>query len=380
MIIPFNKPFLTGNEVGNIIKAHKLGHFSGDGFFTKKIHHYLESNFNINKSLLTHSCTAALEMMAILIDCKKGDEIIMPSYTFVSTANAFALRGATPVFVDVRRDTLNINENLIEDAITKNTKAIIAVHYAGVSCEMDYLRLIAKANNLFLFEDAAQAFFSKFKNLPLGSLGDLGAFSFHETKNVMSGEGGALLINNSSFHKMAEIIREKGTNRSEFLRGSVDKYTWRNLGSSFLPSEITAAFLWAQFCFAEELTKKRLEIWNRYHANLKYLEDIGLISRPTIPTDCTHNAHMYYIVLQEEISRCKLLNLLHQSGIHAVSHYEPLHLSPAGSTYGRNSGKLTVTEFIAPKLIRLPLWIGLSYDQIDYICDSLKICISNTKK
>lgn len=379
MLIPFNKPFLTGQEFENIVVAHKKGHFSGDGYFTKQVHSKLESYFNVTRGLLTHSCTAALEMMALLINCKDGDEIIMPSYTFVSTANAFALRGAKPVFVDIRRDTLNIDENLIEAAITKKTKAIVVVHYAGVACEMDKICNLAKKYNLYLLEDAAQAIMSKYKNLPLGSIGDLGSFSFHETKNIMCGEGGALLINNQDFIRTAEIIREKGTDRSEFLRGSVDKYTWRNIGSSFLPSEITAAFLWAQFCQMDNLTQMRMSIWERYHSNLELLEVSDLITRPVIPSTCLHNSHMYYIVLDKKISRRKVLDFLVGLGIQAVSHYEPLHLSPGGLKYAKVSDDLPVTESIAPRIIRLPLWIGLTEEKVDMICKRLADGISQSK-
>lgn len=286
--IPFVKTFLTGKEIEYISQLKTL---CGDGAFTKRCHQWLEKQSGAQKVLLTHSCTAALEMAAILIDIQPGDEVIMPSYTFVSTANAFVLRGGVPVFVDIRPDTLNINEQLIEAAITSKTKAIVPVHYAGVACEMDTILAIAKKHNLYIIEDAAQGVMAYYKNKPLGAIGDLGAFSFHETKNIISGEGGALLINDTAFIEMAEIIREKGTDRSRFLMGQVDKYTWQNVGSSYLPSELIAAFLYAQLEQAQTITDMRLKIWNAYHQYFEEAEQQGLLQRPTIPSDCQHNAH-----------------------------------------------------------------------------------------
>ena len=298
MKIPFNKPHLTHKEMGYISNAHALGQLSGDGYYTKMCHKWFENNLGAKKALLTHSCTAALEMTAILSEIAPGDEVIMPSYTFVSTANAFVLRGGVPVFVDIREDTLNIDEKLIEQAITKKTKAIAVVHYAGVACEMDTILRIAKKHKLIVIEDAAQAFPAKYKNKFLGSIGDMGTYSFHETKNVISGEGGALILNNPKFIKRAEIIREKGTNRSQFLEGKIDKYTWVDIGSSYLPGEIISAFLMGQLENAMEITEKRLKIWNTYHKELEKLELEHKLRRPIIPKTCEHNAHMYYILLQ----------------------------------------------------------------------------------
>ena len=297
MIIPFNKPFLTGKELYYIAEAHALGQLAGDGHFTKLCSNWLEHRTGCHKALLTHSCTAALEMAAILADIQPGDEVIMPSYTFVSTANAFVLRGGVPVFVDIRPDTLNIDESLIEAAITAKTKAIVPVHYAGVACEMDAIMDIANRHKLLVIEDAAQGVLANYKGRALGSIGHLGCYSFHETKNIISGEGGALLINDPALIERAEIVREKGTNRSNFFRGQVDKYTWVDIGSSYLPGEIIAAFLWAQMQEADVITNRRLAIWNNYHNMFEALEQAGRILRPVIPVGCEHNAHMYYLLL-----------------------------------------------------------------------------------
>lgn len=360
MKTPFNKPYMTGKEFDYIRIAHENSHLAGDGPFTQKCHRWLENYSNAKCALLTHSCTAGLEMSALLIDIQAGDEIIMPSYTFVSTANAFVLRGAVPVFVDIREDTLNIDENLIEAAITSKTKAIVPVHYAGVACEMDSILAIAKKYKLIVIEDAAQGMMANYKGQALGNLGDLGTYSFHETKNVISGEGGALLINRQEFVERAEIIREKGTDRSRFFRGQVDKYTWQSIGSSFLPGELIAAFLWAQLEQAKEITKKRLSLWDRYHELLKESETSALLRRPIIPAECQQNGHMYYVLLREDVSRDKVLAKLAQAGINAVFHYIPLHLSPAGRKLGRSSGSLTLTDDLSSRLIRLPLWVGLT--------------------
>ena len=297
--IGFNIPFLTGNEFRNIKIACDSLHLSGDGSFTRECHDWLENNINCKKALLTHSCTGALEMSALLLDIRRGDEIIMPSYTFVSTANAFVLRGGVPVFIDIRPDTLNIEEKQIEKAITPKTKAIVVVHYAGVSCEMDSILEIAKRHNLFVIEDAAQGIIASYKGKPLGSMGDFGCLSFHETKNIHCGEGGALLINNAKYIERAEIIREKGTNRSKFFRGEVDKYKWVDIGSSYLPGELTAAFLSAQLKEAENITKERLNIWNAYHEIFHDLENTDLIRRPIVPLHCKHNGHIYYLLLNK---------------------------------------------------------------------------------
>lgn len=357
--IPFNKPYMTGHELEHIAQAHANGHLSGDGMFTKKCHAWLEARSGAHKALLTHSCTAALEMAAILADIQPGDEIIMPSYTFVSTANAFVLRGGVPVFVDIRPDTLNIDETLIEAAITERTKAIVPVHYAGVACEMDTIMDIARRRNLLVIEDAAQGIMSTYKGRPLGSIGHMGAYSFHETKNITSGEGGALLINDARFAERAEIIREKGTNRGQFFRGQVDKYTWVDAGSSYLPSELTAAFLWAQMEEAERITQMRLEIWRRYHEALAQFERAGLIRLPHVPENCLHNAHMYYILLSSLEKRTEVIERLKRNGVHPVFHYVPLHSSPAGTKFARVSGELRHTVNLADRLLRLPLWVEL---------------------
>ena len=370
-MIPFNKPYMTGKELFYIAEAHFNGMLSGDGPFTKKCHHWLEQKTGSPKALLMHSCTAALEASAILLDLNPGDEIIMPSYTFVSTANAFVLRGAVPVFVDIRPDTMNIDELKIEQAITSRTKAIVPVHYAGVSCEMDTIMAIAKQYNLLVIEDAAQGIMSTYKGKALGSIGDLGTLSFHETKNIICGEGGALLVNNNSLSERAEIIREKGTNRSQFFRGNVDKYTWCDLGSSYLTGELNAAFLWAQMEEATTITEKRRHIWDIYHKQLKSLEHDKYIVRPTIPVDCTHNAHMYYIVLSNLNVRSALIKYLKEQNINSVFHYVPHHSSPAGEQFSRTSGSMKVTDTISDNLLRLPLWVGMTDDQVFNICDSI---------
>lgn len=374
-MIPFNKPYMTSKELYYIAEA-KLGNMlAGDGPFTKRCHEWLEMKSSCNKALLTHSCTAALEMAALLLDIEPGDEIIMPSYTFVSTANAFVLRGGVPVFVDIREDTLNIDERLIESAITPRTRAIVPVHYAGVACEMDTIMAIAKQYGLFVVEDAAQGVMSTYKGRPLGSIGELGAYSFHETKNVISGEGGALLVNNPSLAMRAEIIREKGTDRSRFFRGKVDKYTWQEVGSSFLPGELTAAFLYAQLEEAERITNERLVIWKRYHEMLEHLERKGLLRRPIIPNECQHNAHMYYVLLAPEIDRQMVLDELKKNNVYSVFHYVPLHSSPGGKRYGRTHGELEVTDMLSERLIRLPLWVGLTNEQQEYIVKVLTCAI-----
>jgi dTDP-4-amino-4,6-dideoxygalactose transaminase len=361
--IPFNKPYMTGKELFYIAQAHHNMMLAGDGPFTKKCHRWLEDTTGASKALLTHSCTAALEMAAILADIRPGDEVIMPSYTFVSTANAFVLRGAVPVFVDIRPDTLNIDESLIEAAITPRTRAIVPVHYAGVACEMDQIMEIAARNGLLVIEDAAQGIMSTYKGRPLGSIGHMGAYSFHETKNIISGEGGALLINDERLTERAEIVREKGTNRSQFFRGQVDKYTWVDLGSSYLPGELIAAFLWAQMEDAESLTMRRMAIWTNYHQALLPLENDGSLRRPVIPASCKHNAHMYYVIFPSLELRTGAIEHLKAAGINAVFHYVPLHDSPFGKTCGRSVGKMEVTRFAADRLLRLPMWLGLEEHQ-----------------
>lgn len=362
---------MTGKELWNIAQAHTNNNLAGDGEYTAKCNAWLEKENETKKALLTHSCTAALEMCALLGNIKLGDEVIMPSYTFVSTANAFVLRGATPVFVDIRPDTLNIDETLIESAITNKTKAIVPVHYAGVSCDMDMIMDIADRYNLLVIEDAAQGIMSSYKGRPLGSIGHMGALSFHETKNIISGEGGAILVNDEKFADRAEIIREKGTNRSQFFRGEVDKYTWVDIGSSYLPGEIIAAFLWAQMEEAGEITNKRLEIWDFYHKSLINLENAGLIRRPYVPQECTQNAHMYYVILSNDINREEVLREMESRGVKSVFHYVPLHKSPAGEKYARTHGELSVTESISEQLLRLPLWVGMPKEHQVQVIDTL---------
>jgi len=365
--IPFNCPYLVGNELSNIAQAHANGQLAGDGPFTKRCSAWLEKHAGCSKALLTHSCTAALEMAAILADVQPGDEVILPSYTFVSTANAFVLRGGVPVFVDIRPDTLNLDESKIEEAITAKTKAIVPVHYAGVACEMDTILDIARRQDLLVIEDAAQGVMSTYKDKPLGSLGDLGCYSFHETKNIISGEGGALLVNTPELSERAEIIREKGTNRSRFFRGQVDKYTWVDLGSSYLPSEVIAAFLAAQLDHAKEITDRRLSIWNTYHDSFSHLEVSGRVRRPTIPTDCQHNAHMYYLLLDNLEDRTCFIDKMKQSGIGCVFHYVPLHSAPYGLSHARALGDLAITEDLSQRLVRLPLWAGLEGEQQEHV-------------
>lgn len=372
--ISFNKPFTTGKEQRYIEEAIANSHLSGEGAFTKKCHLWLENRIGCQKALLTHSCTAALEMAAILADIQPGDEIIMPSYTFVSTANAFVLRGGVPVFVDIREDTLNIDETKIEMAITSKTKAIVPVHYAGVACEMDVIMAIAKKYNLLVIEDAAQGIMAKYKGRPLGSIGHLAAISFHETKNIISGEGGALLINDDRFMERAEIIREKGTNRSKFFRGQVDKYTWVDIGSSYLPSELTAAFLWAQLEQSDSLINRRLDIWNTYHRAFSELEQLSTgVRRPIVPEECEHNGHLYYLLLPNLALRTMLMAKLNELNIQTVFHYVPLHSSPAGLKYGRTHKILPVTESISERLIRMPLWLGIEPELPSIIEQVLKI-------
>lgn len=373
-MIPFNKPFMTGEEMHNIAEAHAHGHLSGDGPFTKRCHKWLEDRTGASKALLTHSCTAALEMAALLLDLQPGDEIIMPSFTFVSTANAFVLRGAVPVFVDVRPDTFNIDERLIEEAITERTRAVCVVHYAGVSCEMDAISQIANRHGLAVIEDAAQGIMSTYKGKPLGTIGDLGALSFHETKNIICGEGGALLCRDASYAERAEIIREKGTNRSRFFRGQVDKYTWVDVGSSFLPGEVTAAFLAAQMAAAEDITQRRLAIWNTYHAWALSHEAAGHLQRPVVPDHCTHNAHMYQILLPDLDARTRFIEGMRGKGVNPVFHYIPLHSSPAGLKFGRYERALEVTDSISNRLVRFPLWLGLE-PELDRVIDAADQCL-----
>jgi len=361
MQIPFNKPYVTGKELAYISETFSNNRLSGDGPFTRKCQAWLEQATGSRKALLTHSCTAALEMAAMLADIGPGDEVIMPSYTFVSTANAFVLRGGVPVFVDIRRDTLNIDESLIEAAITPKTKAIVPVHYAGVGCDMDTIMSIAERHDLVVIEDAAQGAMASYKGRPLGSIGHLAAISFHETKNLISGEGGALFINDPRFLERAEIIWEKGTNRKKFFRGQVDKYSWVDIGSSFLPSELTAAFLWAQLEEAGDITRRRLTLWESYHRSFSDLEEKGSLQRPFVPPSCTHNAHMYYLILRDLQTRTAALANLRRNGVDAIFHYVPLHDSHAGRQFGRACGDMSATIDMSGRLIRLPLWVGLDH-------------------
>ena len=363
MTIPFNRPHMTGKELWYIAQAHQGGQLAGDGPFTKKCHVWLEKRTGARKALLTHSCTAALEMTAMLAGIGPGDEVIMPSFTFVSTANAFVLRGATPVFVDIRPDTLNIDETRIEAAITPRTKAIAVVHYAGVGCEMEAIMDIAERHKLLIIEDAAQGLMARYKGRALGTFGQLSTLSFHETKNVVSGEGGALLINDLEFVERAEIIREKGTNRSQFFRGQVDKYTWVEVGSSYLPGEIIAAFLWAQLEEATPITTQRLVLWERYHEAFADLEAQDKIRRPVVPQYCEHNAHMYYLLLPSLEARTRFISSLKARDVQAVFHYVPLHNAPAGQKYGRVAGSMQHTDSLSDRLVRLPLWGDLGKDQ-----------------
>lgn len=361
--IPFNRPHMTGREIGYIAEAHGLGHLSGDGAFSRRCARWLERQAGAARAILVHSATAALEMAAILAEIGPGDEVIMPSFTFVSTANAFVLRGAVPIFVDIRADTLNLDERLIEAAITPRTRAIVAVHYGGVACEMDAIMAIAARHGLTVVEDAAQGQMATYRGRPLGGIAPLAAYSFHETKNVISGEGGALLVNDGSLADRAEIIGTKGTNRNAFLRGEVDKYTWVDIGSSFHPGELVAAFLWAQMEEADAITARRLAIWDGYHFAFAEAEAAGHLRRPVVPAHCRHNAHLYYLLLPSAESRGGFIERMREHGIHCVFHYVPLHDAPAGRRYGRAHGNLAVTTDIAGRVVRLPLWLGLELHQ-----------------
>jgi dTDP-4-amino-4,6-dideoxygalactose transaminase len=372
--IPFNRPYLTGRERQYIDQASENRHLAGDGPFTKKCNARLQDLTGARKALLTHSCTAALEMAAILSGVEPGDEVIMPSYTFVSTANAFVLRGAVPVFVDIRADTLNLDEDQVDDAITPRTRVIAPVHYAGVGCEMDALLDVARRRGLLVVEDAAQGVGASYRNSSLGTIGHMGCLSFHETKNVVSGEGGALLINDERFCERAEIIREKGTNRSQFFRGEVDKYTWVDIGSSYLPSDLIAAFLLAQLEREAEINRCRREIWARYHQAFADLERSERVRRPVVPGHVQHNAHMYYLLLPDLETRTLVAADLKERGVSAVFHYVPLHDSPAGRRYGRAHGSLSVTSDVADRLLRLPLWPDMDV-HVDEICAMVRSSI-----
>ena len=370
--VPFNLPTLVGNEFEYMRQALQAAHLSGNGHFTALCQKFLESEVGGGRVLLTHSCTAALEMAAILAGIGPGDEVIMPSWTFASTANAFVLRGAVPVFVDIRSDTLNIDETLIEAAITPRTKAICVVHYAGVGAEMDAIMRIAHDNGLKVIEDAAQGLFAEWCDRPLGSFGHFSAVSFHETKNIIAGEGGALIVNDPAEVARAEIIWEKGTNRAQFKRREVARYTWVDVGSSFLPSEILAAFLYAQLERGRDITARRVALWQRYFARFADLEASGSLSRPVIPQRCEHNGHIFYVLLDAPGRRDAVLARLEDAAINAITHYVPLHSAPAGLRFGRTVGSMTHTDNAATRLIRLPLHPQLSSDQQDTVIAELK--------
>lgn len=367
--VAFSRPDMTGRELAYLEKCLQTGQIAGDNHFTRRCHELLREQYGA-PVLLTHSCTAALEMAAMLLVCP-GDEVIMPSYTFVSTANAFVLRGGIPVFVDIRPDTLNLDETLLELAITPRTRAIVPVHYAGVGCDMDAILAVAQKHGLAVVEDAAQGYLASWKDKPLGTFGGLGALSFHQTKNVVSGEGGALIVNDTSLEQRAHIIREKGTNRTEFLRGEVDKYEWLDIGSSSLPSDLLAAVLFAQLERAEALTERRLALWNRYHALLEPLERAGRLQRPKVPEVARHNGHIYYVLWENTALRDLVRGRLRAAGIESATHYVPLHSAPGGRRFGRPCGSMQVTDRTAATLLRLPLHGGLSEDDVDRVVEVL---------
>jgi dTDP-4-amino-4,6-dideoxygalactose transaminase len=369
--MPFNRPYATGREFEHIREAIENLHLSGDGPFSHRCAHWLEERTGCELALLTTSCTAALELAVLLAGIGPGDEVVMPSYTFVSTANAVALRGATPVFVDIRPDTLNLDETAVEAAITERTRAIMPVHYAGVACAMDELCALAERHGLTVIEDAAQGAMASYRGAALGSIGALGCLSFHETKNLMSGEGGALLVNDPALVERAEILHAKGTDRRRFLRGQVDRYTWRDLGSSFTASDLTAAFLWAQLQEAEELTRRRMALWRRYEGRFADLEAAGLVRRPVVPSGCDFNGHLFYLLAGDRGGRDRLIAALAEQGVQSVFHYVPLHSSPAGLRYGRVAGSMAVTDDISGRLLRLPLWVGMTSEDVDRVVDAV---------
>jgi dTDP-4-amino-4,6-dideoxygalactose transaminase len=377
MKIPFNKPPLVGSELAHIAKALKSGKLSGDGYFSDKCKSWFETRLFPSKVLLTPNCTQALEMAAMLLDIKAGDEVIMPSYTFVSTANAFVIRGARVKFVDIQKETMNLDVSLIESAISSRTKAIVVVHYAGASCDMGKVTDLARKHNLYVVEDAAQGMMSTHKGQALGTIGDLGAYSFHETKNYTSGgEGGLLLINNPLFFERAEIIREKGTDRSKFFRGAVDKYTWQDVGSSYLPSELQAAYLFSQLENADRINEYRLRAWNYYYQAFEEECSLGLIERPHIPQACEHNGHLFYLLMRSRDERAGFINYMKSLGIMSVFHYVPLHSSPAGRKFGLFSGDDIYTTNRSERLVRLPLYFGIKDDELTYVVDSAKQYLS----
>jgi dTDP-4-amino-4,6-dideoxygalactose transaminase len=370
--IPFNRPYATGAEFDYIREAIANSHVSGNGPFTRRCSALLQEELGSGRVLLTHSCTGALEMAMLLAEIEPGDEVIVPSFAFPSLPNAVALRGGVPVFVDIRADTLNLDERLVEHAITGHTRALAPIDYAGVGCEMDAFLAIARSHGLVVVEDAAQGYGSSFRGRPLGTLADVACLSFHETKNVMCGEGGALLVNRRDWVERAEVIQEKGTNRSKFFRGEVDKYTWVDLGSSYLVSDIGAAFLWAQLEEGHAITAKRLAVWNAYNDAFEEFEDEAGLRRPVVPDHCIHNAHMYYVLLAPGSDRARFIERLAQAGVNAVSHYVPLHSSAAGRRYGRVHGSMEVTDDVSERLVRLPLWAEMSAAQAEWIADVVR--------
>lgn len=373
--IPFNRPHSTGDELRNIQEVMEGGHLAGDGPFTERCNKWLEDRTGSAKVLLTNSCTAALEMAVNLVGIQPGDEVIMPSFTFPSTASAVARAGAVPVFVDIREDTLNLDEGLVEMAMTPQTKALMPVHYAGVGCDMDELTRIASENGLSVLEDAAQGIEAKYRSRHLGSIGRIGCLSFHETKNITSGEGGAILVNDPALVEAAEVLRDKGTNRARFFRGEIGHYTWVDAGSSYLMSEIAAAFLWAQLGQAEWITRRRLEVWNAYHDGFAELEAAGLVRRPVLPDGCEHNAHIYRLVFPDREKRNRLIARLGERGIKSTFHYSPLHLSPAGRRFGRAHDKLPVTEAVSDRVLRLPVWVDMTDADVDRVVNA--VCVES---
>ena len=370
--IPFNRPYATGNEFGYIGEAIENLHLSGNGPFGERCASWLEQTLGCQRALLTSSCTSALEMAMLVAGIGPGDEVVMPSFTFVTTASSVVMRGAVPVFVDVREDTLNLDESQVEAAISERTRAILPVHYAGVGCDLDGIAAIAAHYGLTLIEDAAQGISAFYEGRPLGTVGDLGCVSFHETKNLICGEGGALLINRTDWVQRAEVVQEKGTDRADFLRGGVDRYTWIDLGSSFLMSEIKAAFLWAQIELAQEILARRLSIWRAYHERLASLEQAGLLRRPSIPVGREHNAHMYYILCADRRTRDWLIARLAESNIHALFHYVPLHSAPAGRRFGQTPAAMPVTDRVSETLLRLPLWVQMSEAEVERVCVAIE--------
>jgi dTDP-4-amino-4,6-dideoxygalactose transaminase len=374
--VVFNRPFATGSEHRYIQEAIDNGYLSGNGPFGRRCAGWLCDSIGSTRACLTPSATSALEMATLLGGIGPGDEVVMPSFTFVSTANAVVLRGATPVFIDIRDDTLNIDEEKLEAAITERTVAVLPVHYAGVGCEMDAILDVARTHDLIVIEDAAQGLGATYRGRPLGGIGDLGALSFHETKNVQCGEGGALLVNSENLVARAEIVQEKGTDRQRFFRGQVDKYTWVDMGSSFLLSEVNAAFLWAQLEAADEIGRRRMRVWERYHETFAPLEELGLLRRPIVPDHCRHNAHMYYVLLPAALQRDGFIASLSDRGVQAVFHYVPLHDSQAGERFGRSHGELPVTNSIAERLVRLPLWVEMTDSDVSRVIEAVAAAVN----